>query len=45
MKIHAAQAIAKTLNKKATVDYVIPDSLDRDVTLRIADELGKCVKK
>lgn len=45
MKIHAAEAIAKTLVKKATVDYIIPDSLDRDVTLKIADEIGKCVKK
>lgn len=43
MKVHAAQAIAKTLTKKATVDYIIPDSLDRDVTLKIAEQLGKCV--
>lgn len=37
MKIHAAEAIAKTLTKKASIDYIIPDSLDRDVTLKIAE--------
>jgi malic enzyme len=45
MKIHAAEAIAKTLTKKASVDYIIPDSLNRDVTLKISEEIGKCVQK
>ncbi len=35
MKILAAEAISKSLRKKASTDYIIPDSLDRDVTLRI----------
>ncbi len=45
MKIKAAEAISKSLRKPPSVDYIIPDSLDRDVTLKIADELGKEIKK
>ena len=41
MKIKAALAISKSLRKWPSVDYIIPDSLDRDVTLKIAEELGK----
>ncbi len=41
MKIKAAEAISKSLRKPPSIDYIIPDSLDRDVTLKIADELGK----
>jgi malate dehydrogenase (oxaloacetate-decarboxylating) len=44
MKLLAAEAIAKSLTKKATTEYIIPDSLDRDVTLRIVQEMGR-VKK
>jgi len=35
MKILAAEAISGSLIKSATREYIIPDSLDRDVTLRI----------
>ena len=41
MKLLAAEAISNSLTKKATTEYIIPDSLDRDVTLRIMQELGK----
>lgn len=41
MKIKAAEAISMSLTKKPSTDYIIPDSLDRDVTLKIAEELGK----
>jgi malic enzyme len=44
MKLLAAEAIANSLTKKATTEYIIPDSLDRDVTLRIVQEMGR-VKK
>ncbi len=44
MKLWAAEAIANSLTKKATRQYIIPDSLDRDVTLRIMNELGKARK-
>ncbi len=44
MKLLAAEAIADSLTKKATTEYIIPDSLDRDVTLRIVQEMGR-VKK
>jgi malic enzyme len=36
MKILAAEAISKSLIKKATIEYIIPDSLDRDVSLKIS---------
>jgi hypothetical protein len=36
MKIAASLAISKSLLREPTTDYIIPDSLDRDVTLRIA---------
>jgi malate dehydrogenase (oxaloacetate-decarboxylating) len=45
MKLWAAEAIADSLTKKATKEYIIPDSLDRDVTLRIMHELGKASKE
>lgn len=41
MKLIAAVAISKSLTKKASIEYIIPDSLDRDVTLRITEELAK----
>lgn len=37
MKLIAADAISKSLTKKASTKYIIPDSLDRDVTLRITE--------
>lgn len=45
MKLLAAEAIADSLTKKASIEYIIPDSLDRDVTLRIMQELGKARKE
>jgi hypothetical protein len=44
MKLLAAEAISKSLLKEPSRDYIIPDGLDRDVTLRIAEELGKYKK-
>lgn len=41
MKLLAAKAISESLSKKASTDYIIPDSLDRDVTITITEELGK----
>ena len=41
MKLIAAEAISKSLTKKASTKYIIPDSLDRDVTLRITEELWR----
>jgi hypothetical protein len=35
MKLLAAEAVSRSLIKNATREYIIPDSLDRDVTLRI----------
>lgn len=37
MKLLAAEAISHSLTKKANTEYIIPDSLDRDVTLRITE--------
>jgi hypothetical protein len=37
MKILAAEAISKSLLKDPNTEYIIPDSLDRDVTLKIAE--------
>ncbi len=45
MKIRAAQAIAQSIDGPPRRDYIIPDSLDKDVALRISDEIGKGVKK
>lgn len=39
MKLIAAKAVSESLTKQASLDYIIPDSLDRDVTLKIAEEL------
>jgi hypothetical protein len=36
MKVKAALAISQSLRGKASINYIIPDSLDRDVTLKIA---------
>lgn len=45
MKLIAAEAVSKSLRKKASTMYIIPDSLDRDVTLRITDELWRAKHK
>jgi malate dehydrogenase (oxaloacetate-decarboxylating) len=37
MKIRAAEAIAKSIDGPPRRDYIIPDSLDKDVALRISD--------
>ena len=44
MKIKAAEAIADSINGKPSNTYIIPDSLDKDVAIKIADELGKLAK-
>jgi hypothetical protein len=36
MKLMAAVAISNSLIKEANREYIIPDSLDRDVTIKIA---------
>ena len=41
MKVKAAEVIANSLKGKVRVDYIIPDSLDKDVPIRISKELGK----
>ena len=41
MKIKTAEAIAASIEGQPTKSYIIPDSLDKDVSLRISDELGK----
>jgi hypothetical protein len=41
MKIKAAEAIAASIQGQPTRNYIIPDSLDKDVAIRIAKELGK----
>jgi malic enzyme len=37
MKIRAAEAIANSIDGPPRRDYIIPDSLDKDVALRISD--------
>lgn len=43
MKLVTAVAISNSLAKEPSTDYIIPDSLDRDVTIKITDELFKTV--
>ena len=43
MKIVAAQAIAKSLVKEPSPVNIIPDTLDKDVSIRISKEIGKFV--
>ncbi len=40
MKINVAVSIANTLKHPLTPEYIMPDSLDKDVAIRIAEELG-----
>ena len=44
MKVKAAEVIADSLKGQVRVDYIIPDSLDKDVPIRISKELGKMQK-
>lgn len=37
MKIRAAEAIASSIDGPPRRDYIIPDSLDKDVALRISN--------
>lgn len=41
MKIKAAEAIANCIEGQPSKTCIIPDSLDKDVAIKIADELGK----
>lgn len=41
MKIKAAVALSKCLDRDPTVDYVIPASLDKKLSVVIANEIGK----
>ena len=41
MKVKAAEAIAASIEGQPTRSYIIPDSLDKDVSIKISDELGK----
>lgn len=45
MKIQAAEAIAGSIEGLPTRSYIIPDSLDRDVAIRIAKALGKIASR
>jgi len=45
MKITVAEAIAASIEGQPTRNYIIPDSLDRDVAIRIANALGKIANK
>ena len=45
MKIKAAEAIASSIEGQPSRSYIIPDSLDKDVAIRISNELGKIAKK
>ena len=45
MKIKAAEAIAASIVGHPRQNYIIPDSLDKDVAIRISNELGKIAKK
>ena len=40
MKVKAAEVIAECVRGKVRPDYIIPDSLDKDVPIRISKELG-----
>ena len=41
MKVKAAMVIADSLKSNPTANYIIPDSLDKDVPIRIGRALGK----
>ena len=41
MKIKAAEAIAASIEGQPTREYIIPDSLDKDVAIKISNQLGK----
>lgn len=45
MKIKAAEAIAASIEGQPSRNYIIPDSLDKDVAIRISNELGKIARK
>ena len=45
MKIKAAEAIAHSIDGQPTRSYIIPDSLEKDLAIRISDQLGKLSKK
>lgn len=45
MKIKAAEAIAASIEGQPTRSYIIPDSLDKDVSIKISEELGKILVK
>lgn len=45
MKIKAAEAIAASIEGTPTRNYIIPDSLDKDVAIRISNELGKIARQ
>jgi malate dehydrogenase (oxaloacetate-decarboxylating) len=45
MKIKAAEAIAACIEGQPTRNYIIPDSLDKDVAIRISNELGKIARQ
>ena len=45
MKIKAAEAIAASITDSPRQNYIIPDSLDKDVAIRISNELGKLIKQ
>ncbi len=45
MKIKAAEAIAASIEGAPARNYIIPDSLDKDVAIRISNELGKIARK
>jgi len=41
MKIKAAIALSKCLDREPSADYVIPASLDKHLSVVISDEIGK----
>ena len=45
MKIKAAEAIAHSIEGQPSQSYIIPDSLDKDVSIKISDELGKLAQR
>lgn len=45
MKIKAAEAIAASIEGQPSRSYIIPDSLDKDVAIRISNELGKLARE
>ena len=45
MKVVAAEAIAARIEGHPTRQYIIPESLDKDVAVKVSRELGKLVNK